>query len=424
MSERKTRSRKLVVSKKFDYHHYLGTPSAQGGTAERGTFGPINGTQTTVSEGHPFHWIQKGSFVGDIGGEFRTTRQYIEGDGAIKNRKFTFQNLMMSGRTETLDAPFISMPVGYKLSLDSFFPPTFESSDSKLRKLGTTAIARCKPTNSLADVSVFLGELVKEGLPSIVGSSLWRDKTESALKKGAGEFLNIEFGWLPVVSEVKKFHTAVQKADAVLKQYERDAGRLVRRRYEFESTKESSTVLGAFADTYPLTGTNTHAVLQNLPLGDISRHRVVTQRQWFSGAFTYAMPTESSSRSMLAEFARRADKSFGISLTPETLWNLSPWSWAADWVTNAGDVISNLSDWQLHGLVLRYGYIMEHTVVRDTYSWWAKSGPNRSLPVSPLTYVTETKVRKQATPFGFGVTWEGLSPTQLAILAAIGIRKS
>jgi hypothetical protein len=130
----------------------------------------------------------------------------------------------------------------------------------------------------------------------------------------------------------------------------------------------------------------------------------------------------------MARSALMAKKTLGLSLTPDTVWNLAPWSWAVDWFTNAGDVISNLTDWAVYGLCLRYGYIMEHTIARDTYTYVGGSkgaGFKRTeyLP-PPIILEVETKIRRKANPFGFGLTWNGLSPIQLAIAAALGITRS
>jgi len=80
----------------------------------------------------------------------------------------------------------------------------------------------------------------------------------------------------------------------------------------------------------------------------------------------------------------------------------------------------------IDGLVLRYGYIMEHKVTRRTYYhrgptnlWWGES----AFP-AVLTFVTETKVRRRATPFGFGVAEDSLSPRQNAIVAALGLSRT
>jgi hypothetical protein len=114
----------------------------------------------------------------------------------------------------------------------------------------------------------------------------------------------------------------------------------------------------------------------------------------------------------------KANQLLGLDITPDTLWNLAPWSWAADWFSNIGDITSNMSSFQ-QGLVMRYGYQMEHTIVSDTYS-----SVDKSLRTHPLTFVVETKQRVKANPFGFGVTWEGLSPFQLSIAGALGLSKS
>jgi len=71
---------------------------------------------------------------------------------------------------------------------------------------------------------------------------------------------------------------------------------------------------------------------------------------------------------------------------------------------------------------MKYGYIMEEKTITDTYSM-----PDTGLivhgPPPPTTVVTTVKRRKEANPFGFGVSWDGLSPSQLAISAALGITR-
>lgn len=403
------------VKGRFD--HYLDNQPNYKGTGTGGV-GPVIGRQITVSEGHPFQTISRGRFVEDIGGEFFTQRQYMS-----KSVGFASVDASRNGERVVYAGPCVALPDGFSNSMGGLFPPSLHSSDAALNAAGATAIARCKPTNSVADVSVALGELMKDGLPSLVGSSLWRDKTKSALGKGSDEFLNVEFGWKPMISDVKKFAKAIKSADAVIAQYERDAGRMVRRRYNFPVERKDTHSVWV-SGVKPMVSPRHLTTLWALPTGTIYRLREFSQRRWFSGAFTYAMPTQgNSSREGLASFARHADKVYGVSLTPETLWNLAPWSWAADWVTNMGDVVSNVSDWSLHGLVLRYGYIMEHTVVRDTYTMEITgANPHKVFP-SSVSFVTETKIRKRASPFGFGITWEGLSPLQLAILAAVGISR-
>jgi hypothetical protein len=275
----------------------------------------------------------------------------------------------------------------------------------------------------VADASVFLGELFREGLPALIGHTLWKDKTSLA-KKASSEYLNSEFGWKPIISDMRKFAYAVNHANTVLEQYERDSGRQVRRQYHFPVLRSSEvTTLSTGIDPYGPSQWG-GSTLDGTSKGDVVRVREKTQRRWFSGAFTYHMPSGYGGRAAMARHAQEAKKLLGLSLTPDVVWNLSPWSWAIDWFTNTGDVVSNITDWAIDGLVMRYGYIMEHTIVKDTYT----HGPPKELIPSrnratPLTFVTETKIRRRANPFGFGLTFDGLTIRQQAISLALGLTR-
>jgi hypothetical protein len=301
-------------------------------------------------------------------------------------------------------------------------PPTLESSDAELDAKGATAISRCKPTKSIASLGTTLGETLREGLPALVGRSLLEKKTKSLLGKGAGEFLNYSFGWQPLVSDVRKAADALRRSDEILKQYERDAGRVVRRNYYFPLEKTESEITW-YTNSYPL-GFGSFLNLRTGLNGKCVQRRVVERKTWFSGAFTYYLPSDYDSRNKIKELRTKADILLGTDLTPELLWNLAPWSWLADWFANTGDVISNLSDFKTGELIMRYGYVMETVKVSDTYTHYATGNNPYSLRVAAPTFVTETKKRRPANPFGFGLTWEGLSSFQQAILAALGITRA
>jgi len=161
------------------------------------------------------------------------------------------------------------------------------------------------------------------------------------------------------------------------------------------------------------------------PRGEIYRIDRTWRQVWFSGAFTYHLPTDFFSRNAMVSAGAKARTLLGLDLTPEVLWNSAPWSWAIDWFSNAGDVISNFSDWANDGLVLRYGYVMEHSFVTSTY---VHNTPhrlkNRSVVVSPVVACVETKRRQKATPYGFAISWDSFTPRQLAITAALGITRA
>ncbi len=75
-----------------------------------------------------------------------------------------------------------------------------------------------------------------------------------------------------------------------------------------------------------------------------------------------------------------------------------------------------------------YGYVMEHTVqttvIESTGGWYVVSpGKFQRMPDIKFVVVDETKQRLRATPYGFGLSWDGFSPEQLAILASLGITR-
>nr|UJQ85652.1 MAG: hypothetical protein 1 [Leviviridae sp.] len=384
-------------------------------------------TQITVSENHP-SWNSRNGFSGDIGGNFYTSKKsmHIAKTPAMMwiNRHVGFPFPTHWERTYRYGPMLAANPS--QIASSGGYPSAPASSDDDLDEFGATAISRCAPTNSVADVSTFLGEIVKEGIPNLIGSTLWKERTREARrhKDASDEFLNFQFGWKPMVSEIDSIAHAITHADLVLKQFQRDSGKMVRRRYSLPSEETTQvTQFGTLTQRGYLPGYSNGLHQLGSPLGRVTKVRTSSTRRWFSGAFTYHLPSSGNTYDSMRRSALEAKKLFGISLTPDVVWNLAPWSWAVDWFTNAGDVIENLSTWAMYGQCLRYGYVMEHRIVSDAYHYNGPSGwktPNH--PVS-LVLKTETKSRRRANPFGFGLTWNGLNPIQLAIAAALGISR-
>jgi hypothetical protein len=242
---------------------------------------PVSGAQVTESEGH--HWPRpKSASTDDVGGDFFTQKVYL------KNQKW-FKDVQMS-KMEPWGQQFLHnglVAAAVPGTSDAPWPPDLSSSRGELENWGTTAIARCSPTNAPADLATFLGELIREGLPSLAAADLWKAKTHEVLKKGSKDYLRAEFGILPFVRDIKDFVYAVGHLDKVLKQFERDAGRVVRRRYYFPKTSKRE-VIGNVGFPRQATGPTTNFLTPaTSPLYLV---RVTDQRRWFSGAFTYHLP--------------------------------------------------------------------------------------------------------------------------------------
>jgi len=311
------------------------------------------------------------------------------------------------------------------------------SSDLVLGGMGATAIARSSPGSPSANVVVTLGELKRDGVPAIIGSGILKERTQTAMKRAArgssSEYLNVEFGWKPLIADLRKTASSMKQANSLVKQYRRDSSRWVRRRYDFPGDSATSSVVyppGSPA-AYPTAAGRFSLDQYTRSPGMIATSRTTTER-WFVGAFQqFVPPRGDDAMDRMLSYEADINHVLGTRLTPEAVWNLAPWSWAVDWFSNAGDVFHNVSEFMFDGLVMPYGYVMEKKTVTKTYTGYgsilgyAPSG--QPQPVYPyectVTMGYETKKRLAASPFGFATTWDSMSPRQLAIMAAIGINR-
>jgi hypothetical protein len=359
-------------------------------------------------------------FAGDIGGEFDLYRQVI-------SAHVEQSHLHKSG------------PFGTGTKTDDYFGPLYMSTPSlstialpsnlgltNLAPIGTKAIAFVKPTNNVANLATDLVEIRQEGLPHLQGASLWEEKTLNA-KAAGSEYLNQEFGWSPLVSDVRGASYAAANASKLLAAYERNSHKITRRRYEFPTTRTESWSQFATGAHCVSNQQLSLDIVSQYPLGKVYKQTIAYTRRWFSGAFTYHLPLGFKSRYKLIRAGSKAGPLLGIELTPEVVWNATPWTWALDWFSDTGDVVSTYSDMAVDGLVIKYGYIMEHTRHEDNYYFvpdtLANVLPGSSIQLPFYSVLVETKRRRRATPFGFEIGWNGLSFRQLAIAAALGITR-
>jgi len=381
----------------------------------------LNGTQTTVSSNHPsWRTRESGSFKGDIGGPFSTTKRECIGSPV---------QTVLTGANGTVKPFSVFTYIGpiYPMQPSSMvFPPSVSSSPSQLNALGAQAIARCSPANPTASVTTFLGELVGEGVPKLISSGLkgLGQMTHRQRRKAlAKEHLNYQFGWLPFVSDLRSIANSVLHAHKIISDFERGSGHITRRKYSFPPIQtQTFTTAKDPANPY---GPGAGALyLSPSVSGKVIRTEKTSIQRWFSGAFTYYVPPPDSLRNEIARGVILSRKLLGLDLTPDSVWNLAPWSWLVDWFSNTGSVIQNWSDWAIDNQVMLYGYMMEHSVHSYTYTYTGPTGfKSAASRPTDFTLVTETKQRRQASPYGFGVSYEALSLRQKSILAALGISK-
>jgi len=297
------------------------------------------------------------------------------------------------------------------------------ASNAALIGMGTKGIAMATPNNPLNDLGTFIGELRE--FPKLYSPKKWMEATRDLRKlprRTAEDYLNFEFGWRPLVSELLGFCTDSRNADERLKSFTRNSGKRVRRKRQVvsEESQTSTSVTGtgvypsdALDSTFwdPPTGTPTLTT-------DVRTSATGT----FTGSFTYYLPNVSNKANIAKR--RKRLRRFLLEARPdaETLWNLSPWSWAADWIGNLGDVIHNLDAFSQDGLVMHYGYITYYQPALVTWRFSGRVLKNGSY--QPEQSCTVTRIQRvRATPFGFGLNPDSFTNRQWAIIGALGITR-
>ena len=292
----------------------------------------------------------------------------------------------------------------------SFTNPTVaEISETELNAAGTTAIARSAPTNPVVNLASSAAESIGVGVvPAVPGFQLWKEQALTA-KAAGGEYLNHQFGWVPLVSDIRKTLYSLKNSNELIRQYQAGSDRKTRVGYHYPESK--TTKVGSYTNFTPYP-----AAAPYFGTGTISA--TTLDKTWFSGCFKYHVPMGDDVASKLHRYEQQANYLLGIRLTPEVLWNATPWSWAADWFANTGDVLHNISVLGHDGLVLQYGYIMNHRERQLQSRVYYTGGHHLERD-----YIQIWKKRLPATPYGFGVNLSTLSTYQVAILAALGMTK-
>lgn len=371
---------------------------------------------------------QHNRFPFDIGNEFKTTKTVCIPSKRHHTIRSPYHNAFYQG-------PLIPLALnqfgGWDPNSALRFHLPIPAWDETV---GPKALRLTRPNKSVANLSQALLELVLD-LPRIPYQAMAKDplNLRQLGARGGAEYLNVVFGWAPLVSDVLKICKAIVNSEQIIKQYVRDAGRNVRRSIESldllekQTSWTESSVEWALPRAY--NGNDPHSDLMRngsgfmmgSTIGDLSVTETTRLDYRFSGAWTYYLDGGSTLYSKLAKHAQLADKVLGLKVTLETLWEISPWTWLVDWFVNIGDIIAVNNALASDSLVLRYGYLTRKTTVERTYSSKGVQFPTgHTGPVEVRIKTTDTE-RRRANPYGFGINWSALTVQQLAILAALGM---
>jgi hypothetical protein len=366
---------------------------------------------------HPGWLRRQGGFAGDIGGPFdsrkikllRYGRPWVSRANYNPNLGWSYQTdtwLCGGPEVQSWQSSNFNPTAANVISQRVEQAVPFGADSLTMIGMGTKAIDMVKPTNPSVDLATTLAELYAER------------KFFSVPGKGggaSGEYLNYQFGIAPTVDVIKDFRDTMNNRDAIMRQYQRDSARLIRRQYQWEPQIATTRTESSIPCRTVGEGLNTY---QN-PGGTLITITTTKQEFKFSGAFRYSIPKGSFPRE-IAEL----DRLYGVKPGVSTAWELLPFSWLVDYFAPVGGVLSNMDAFLQDGLVMPFGYLMCTTtvVIEEIWRGSLTDPDGRLTGVEVATLIEKTrKQRIPASPFGFGILAGDLNPKQKSILAALGM---
>jgi hypothetical protein len=337
--------------------------------------------------------------------------------------------------------------------------PSFTDQSGALDAYAKQQFAKAAPHSDNFNLAAFLGEL-REGIVtlSFLKKSSIRDlerllygvrpgdivsTSKDALKTSGSNFLGFEFGVLPLVSDLRDLGMTLYKATSALTGFSTP---IHRRREKVMDANVTSTDRTA----NPYVGISSYGIHHIPYLGERLKKEFALEnssgrfQSFLSGVDAWSGKTEETKMWYEAEYVLvpkigfdpssyldRLEVLMNTDFNMSTLWELSPWSWLADWALKIGDSISANELAVSNRLVTNYAYAMceqkvtQVLVVKNldlakgsAYVW---TNPPRGY-VSTQSVTVKSRVR--ANPFGFNpVSSSILTNEKWAILGALAASK-
>lgn len=251
-----------------------------------------------------------------------------------------------------------------------------------------------------------------------------RDAQKLIMKpKGlADKFLNLQFGWIPFLSDLKDFDNVIQNSHIYISNLTRRNDKWTRRRV---TLKDDMTVVKLNSGTgVNLSPGLTNDYFSSTPTWELveETHTKVTG----VGCFKFYRPEFDAD---LPNFnsgwngAMRHLAIAGVRINPSNLYRATPWSWAADWMLGIDKYIDRLTGLYFDGHATKYCYAMQ-SVQKIRKFRQVLPFITGGTVVLEFSRIVDTKQREvAASPFGYSLSWNSLTPRQLAIAAALGLSR-
>ncbi len=278
-----------------------------------------------------------------------------------------------------------------------------------------TAYNRMKPAQSSFEGLNALYEL--KDLPGMLSQKL----SESGLKNVGNYYLGLQFGWKPLLRDIRDMVNTQRFLQKRIQQLLRDNGRPVRRRIQLRESSDTVYSSGqAYGALKPTISTGFYQGYTPTYQDTIT----TSERIWASAQFRYWLPEGPRDVDWTNRIKSRI---FGSNTpSPKDVWNAIPWTWLTDWFVDIGGMLESIDTDVADRIAADYIYIMRELKVhgkRETTGYFRHAAGDYFYATA-TGYVTATvKCRDRGTPYGWNVNESSLSLTQLGILGALGLSR-
>lgn len=277
--------------------------------------------------------------------------------------------------------------------------------------LATSVIARTNPLRSETVSLEYVAELSDYGRKA---RNLFEKYTRNlhayisperfkTLRRAAKLNLLIQFGILPLISDIELLLVFQQAVDRRMEELNRLRTRGLRRTVACWEGSDSVTIPGAFIQS---NGVQLYANVTKQTKVIVKGHI-----RWYT---TLLFPMSDSEVRSLAKKAL-----LGAQLSPSTLYEIMPWSWLIDYFTNLGQMVKAADNFTnvMHDPVR----IMTHTrTVCESSAHSTDGTGDFTVTCTPFRVTHESKLRRLTTP-EIGARIEMLQASQWSILGSLAV---
>jgi hypothetical protein len=306
----------------------------------------------------------------------------------------------------------------------------FPLSELARQGMANQYFASTAPDRNDASLLVTAIELLRGDVPSVLKNfRKMMSGAKSARNTLGSDYLNIQFGWTPLIQE----YTNVLRVGLTLDRAVYAETYRRKRNWDgpfHDGHITSNVILNSSGTPWGTAGSSRGSIWGGAGFGVTftvdGTWRESEDYHWSSRYTGLAKPSlKANSQS---DQATDVFKRLGLVDDPRLLWDLTPYSWLADWFTTIGDSITNANAYApLNGKYsVDFAYLHTQRTLNARAVLCGLAIPTSNVwnvTNGACSYLGTGRWRSRATPFGFGTQLASLNASQYGILVALGLAR-